>query len=268
MAEYFSTLSSTQKSNIAYIIKRMNNKGITNPFSQAGILSIASKESGFVPKNETSYKNTDNDRIRKIFGKLGNYSDADLNTLKANDVLFFNAVYGGMYGNTSNEGYKYRGRGFNQLTFKGNYDAIGKKIGVDLVNHPDKANELKTSTDILLQYFIDKFSEAPSNKLSAYNSTDINGFKNMEDSVGAFYHANAGWNKSVSSVKNDGTGGFTKAKDRANGFYDLIKTGSKLNLFFFKENMEYNDRQNSNDRSSNFSSWINNLFSINKFKKK
>lgn len=234
MADYFSTLSSAQKSNIAYIVKRMNDKGITNPLSQAGILSIVSKESGFVPKNETSYKNTDNNRIRSIFGKLRNYSDADLNILKNNDELFFNAIYGGMYGNASNEGYKYRGRGFNQLTFKGNYEAVGKKIGVDLVNNPDKVNQLQTATDVLLQYFIDKFNSAPPDKLNAYNTNDINGFKNIEDSIGAFYHANAGWGKSVSSVKNDGTGGFIKAKDRANGFYDMINTGNKLNLFFLK----------------------------------
>lgn len=49
-----------------------------------------------------------------------------------------NALYGGTLGNTdAGDGYKYRGRGFIQLTFKGNYAASGKGLGVDLVSNPD-----------------------------------------------------------------------------------------------------------------------------------
>jgi len=37
----------------------------------------------------------------------------------------------------SGEGFKYRGRGFIQLTGKSNYTAFGKAIGVDTVANPD-----------------------------------------------------------------------------------------------------------------------------------
>jgi len=235
MAEYFGTLTATQKANINFIITRMKQKGITNPFIQAGILSVVSKESGFIPKRELSYKTTSNDRIRAIFGKLKNYSDADLNALKANDENFFNAIYGGMFGNAANEGYKYRGAGFNQLTFKGNFKAIGDKIGVDLVKYPEKLNELPTATDALLQYFIDRFTAAPADKLNAYGAKNINDFKNIKDSTAAAYHANAGWGKSVDSVKSDGTGGFAKAQDRASGFLEMAKAGGNLQLFFLRK---------------------------------
>ena len=37
-----------------------------------------------------------------------------------------------------NDGYLYSGKGFNQLTFKGNYKKIGDLIGIDLISNPNK----------------------------------------------------------------------------------------------------------------------------------
>jgi hypothetical protein len=45
-------------------------------------------------------------------------------------------------GNTAQgDGYKYRGRGYVQVTWKNAYRAVGDKIGVDLVNNPDRMQE-------------------------------------------------------------------------------------------------------------------------------
>jgi putative chitinase len=49
-------------------------------------------------------------------------------------------VYGGRMGNgneASGEGYKFRGRGYIQLTGKENYTAFGKSIGEDILSNPD-----------------------------------------------------------------------------------------------------------------------------------
>jgi predicted chitinase len=52
-------------------------------------------------------------------------------------VAIADAAYGGILGNARNEGYKYRGRGFVQLTGKENYQKIGERLKLDLVNNPD-----------------------------------------------------------------------------------------------------------------------------------
>lgn len=48
-------------------------------------------------------------------------------------------VYGGRYGNRpgTDDGWKYRGRGPKQITFRANYEECGNVIGIDLVSHPE-----------------------------------------------------------------------------------------------------------------------------------
>lgn len=58
--------------------------------------------------------------------------------VKSGQIAIADAVYGGREGNNTNgDGYKYRGGGPFGLTFKNNYDQVGKAIGYDLLNHPE-----------------------------------------------------------------------------------------------------------------------------------
>mgnify|MGYP004701244917 CR=1 FL=1 len=225
MATYFDNLTAEQKSNIKFIVQRMNEKGITNPITQSAILAVVSKESAFVPRSEASYRNTENIRIRKIFGsRVEQFNEDELTALKSNDEAFFNAVYGlAKFGQTANEGYKYRGRGLNQITFKSAYKKAGDQIGIDLVNNPDRLNELPVATDCLINFFMNSFKSAPSDKLAAYNATDINSFKSTKDSVGAVYNANSGWGTPKSAIDSDPTGGKAKAESRVQGFMEMIE---------------------------------------------
>lgn len=50
------------------------------------------------------------------------------------------------YGNTASI---FFGRGFVQLTWYENYDKAGKKLGIDLINSPEKALELSVSAQIM-----------------------------------------------------------------------------------------------------------------------
>ena len=59
-------------------------------------------------------------------------------THAANQEMIGNLAYGGRGGNTqSGDGWKFRGRGFIQLTFRPAYVAIGRRIGADLIGNPD-----------------------------------------------------------------------------------------------------------------------------------
>lgn len=78
------------------------------------------------------------DGLKKIFGK---YFPGDLASQYAkNPEKIGSRVYGGRMGNgdeSTKEGYKFRGRGYIQLTGKNNYATFGGIVGEDLVSNPD-----------------------------------------------------------------------------------------------------------------------------------
>ena len=218
---YIETLDKVQKENIGQIICAMEEKGIVNIYTRAAILSVISKESSFKPKNEISYRNTPNDRIRLIFGaKIRMFNEDELSNLKLNEEQFFNAIYGNRYGNGPEDGFLYRGRGFNQLTFKGNYRKIANDIGIDIVKNPDLVNNIDIASKVVVQYFINNFKSMPAGFQKVYNVKYINGFESLKDAVNCMYHANAGWGKSVNTINADVTGGLKKAILRSTDIYN------------------------------------------------
>lgn len=149
-------LASNEANARALIIKSLIKFGISNRFLRVGILSVVSTEGGFRPRNEYSYRNTPNPRLRALFGARLPASEAALDALKRDDVAFYEAIYGGKNGNTQyGDGYKYRGRGFNGITYKSLYERYSKLTGVDLVEDPDKLNEPAVAADCLAAYFVD-----------------------------------------------------------------------------------------------------------------
>lgn len=220
---YIEALNNQQKENIQHILNACDIKGITNKFTKAAILSVVSKESNFIPKNEIGYSNTPNDRIRLIFGsRVKSLSDDELTNLKQHPEQFFDTIYGGRYGNTNDEGYKYRGRGFNQLTFKDNYKKIASDIGIDIVSNPELMNNIEVSSLALVQYFYNAFKSIPKGYLNLYKTDGINGFEYLYDAVNCIYHANAGWGKSPMIIQQDKTGGLIKAKERSSDLLNYI----------------------------------------------
>lgn len=204
------------------VIKALQDSGITNQFSLAAALSIIDKESNFKPQTEISYKNTSNANIRNIplFKKqLANVSNADLTILKKDEVKFFNKVYNGIAGNSPTEGFAYRGRGFNQLTGKGNYQKYGEILKLNLVNNPDLVNDPQIAAKVAAAYFIRNFQNNASIVKSRYNANNINDFKDTTTAVNAFYNANAGFGKDTSKIT---TTGKTKALKKVSSFMDII----------------------------------------------
>ncbi len=115
-----------------------------SPTAQANILHQLYYESGGKPKPENL--NYRPEVIVQKFGKRQFFAGmTDEQKLLAAQQLkkqgkeaIANAIYGGINGNyKEGDGFRYRGRGFIQLTGRANYRDIGKTIGVDLENNPD-----------------------------------------------------------------------------------------------------------------------------------
>jgi predicted chitinase len=211
------------------MIDELKKSPITNILSQAALLAIESKECEFKLREEQGYANTPNEHIRKVFGHhFDNMSEDDLTALKHNNESFFNSIYGGLYGNGPSEGWKFRGRGPNQTTFKGNYQVVQDRINkflpegekIDLIAHPDLLNDPRIGSKGTIAYFLFKFDTITSGAVADIHAHGINDFKTIDDALLGFYRANAGWGKQVFP---DVTGGYAKAKARVNEFLEILK---------------------------------------------
>ena len=218
-------ISKNTDSNIKKIIKVAKESGVTNEYAIAAMLAICKKESGFIPQSEASWSGTAASRIKSVFSKFRNYTEDEINNIKKNNKAFFDIVYGGMYGNSSNEGHKYRGRGLNQITFRGNYKKYKQLSGYDIINDPDLLNTIDVAAKCLVEYFKTNFKSAPSSIKSKYNFSSINSFDNLDDAIGAFYHANAGFGTSYSKIVADVTGGRAKAFRYVGPLYNTYLKG-------------------------------------------
>ena len=117
------------------------------------ILAVIGKESNFKPQSENL--NYSAKRITEVFKSVpANVAD----TLKNNPIKLGNYVYSNKYGNYSpGDGYLYRGRGFNQITFRDQYKKIGNQLNIDLLNNPDLLNNVKIAAGAAAIYFKNSF---------------------------------------------------------------------------------------------------------------
>ena len=77
-------------------------------------------------------------RLIEIFGKY--FPGIKGKSYAGKPAKIANRVYANRYGNgpeASGDGWKYRGRGCLQLTFKENYSSLSKDFGVDFVKTPE-----------------------------------------------------------------------------------------------------------------------------------
>ena len=122
---------------IAQIPETAEKFGIDTPLKLAHFLAQCGHESGgFKVVNENL--NYSAQGLKNIFPKYfpGNLSES----YARNPQKIASKVYGGRMGNgpeSTGEGFKFRGRGYIQLTGKDNYTAFGRAINEDLVSNPD-----------------------------------------------------------------------------------------------------------------------------------
>jgi putative chitinase len=112
--------------------------GINGPLRLSHFLSQCAHESGnfkFVKEN----LNYSADGLRKIFPKYFPTIEA-ANKYARQPEKIANKVYGSRMGNgdeASGDGFKFRGRGYIQLTGKDNYAAFDKFVDDDIMANPD-----------------------------------------------------------------------------------------------------------------------------------
>ena len=149
--------------NLSMIEESLKKQGITDPNYIAAVKANVMKETGGKTVSENlNYSKTSNERIKSIFGKRASkFSDEELNKIKSDPQKMAEMMYGKdtdigkSMGNTEEgDGFKYRGRGFIQLTGKKNYAAASKAIFGDdrLVKDPDMANNPETAAAISAWY--------------------------------------------------------------------------------------------------------------------
>ena len=122
---------------IAQIPDTASKFNITNPLRLAHFLAQCGHESG---KFKAVSENL-NYSAKGLLGTFGKYFDsASAAKYEKKPEMIASRVYGNRMGNgdeTSKEGYKFRGRGYIQLTGKSNYTKFTQFIGEDCVSNPD-----------------------------------------------------------------------------------------------------------------------------------
>jgi putative chitinase len=122
---------------IAQIPDTCTKFNITTPLRLAHFLAQCAHESGnFKEINENL--NYSADGLKKIFPKYFPGTLAESYAKQPEKIA--SRVYGGRMGNgdeTTKEGFKFRGRGFIQLTGKENYKKLGDFLKEDLTTNPD-----------------------------------------------------------------------------------------------------------------------------------
>jgi predicted chitinase len=142
---------------IKLISDKLKEKGVTDPKVVAAIIAICSKESGFVLEGEETHRGTLS-QLRDWFPPLRGMTDQEIEKLRMNQRNFYNKVYGPSssvgksIGNIyKNDGYDYRGRGWNGITGRSLYRIVGFE------RNPDDLNNPKHATTALINYY-DKVS--------------------------------------------------------------------------------------------------------------
>lgn len=107
------------------------------------LAQIATESAGFRMLTESFAYNDPIYLLHKFRTHINSLQDAK-NLIARGGEAIANRVYANRYGNgdeTSGDGWRYRGHGLMQLTFKDNYKTTGNFIHMDLVNHPELLEE-------------------------------------------------------------------------------------------------------------------------------
>lgn len=144
----------------------LTENGIDTPLRIAHFMAQLDHESGLVPKRESLYFKTV-DSLRKTFkSPFKGKTDSFVRSFLHNSENCANYVYANRGGNgdkASGDGFKYRGGGLLQNTFKDGYKLLTKKTGIDFVSNPDlilvEANAMKCAVLFWTENKLNKYAD-------------------------------------------------------------------------------------------------------------
>ncbi len=117
------------------IILTLNKYNINTPQRIAAFLGNAAHETGGFKTFEENLNYSEKGLLSTFSKRI---TPEEAKTLARKPELIANKVYAKRNGNTEEgDGWKYRGRGIFQVTFKDNYKKIGSKLSIDLVSNPE-----------------------------------------------------------------------------------------------------------------------------------
>lgn len=164
-----------------------NSYHVNTPLRIAHFMAQVDHESGLKPVSENL--NYSKEGLLNTFGKYFNSDNANFYARKPE--LIANKVYCNRMGNgnyESGDGWKYRGRGFIQITGKDNYTMLSKDTRIDYLNNPDL---LLTEADSLISalWYWNKHNInalADKNNIKAITRTINGGFNGLQDRTDLF----------------------------------------------------------------------------------
>lgn len=170
--------------------------GITTPLRKANFFGQLSVESDLKPIAENM--NYSAKRLTEIFPKY--FPTTTIANQYANHPALIGArVYGGRMGNgieSTGDGYKYRGRGFLQITGADNYKQLTKDTGIDFTDNPDKLLEEDNALIAALWF---------------WNKAGLNKYADLDDVV------------TISKKINGGTIGLSERKTKVAYYKQIFK---------------------------------------------
>lgn len=143
-----------------YLLQRAYDAGITDPRELSVFMGQMEVESGRFRRLEEGFGYS-SERLLEVFpGRNGMRTREQAHEISSRGPEgIANSVYGGQWGERNlgsteeGDGWRFRGRGFVQLTGRANYANAQAEFGVDIVNNPDIIAERDFAADASIHYW-------------------------------------------------------------------------------------------------------------------
>lgn len=170
---------------------------VNTPLRVAHFMGQLEHESNLIPKRESLYFKTIEGLKNTFYTPFKDKTDSFVKSFLRNSEATANYVYANRGGNgdrNSGDGFKFRGGGLLQNTFRNGYAWLTKQTGIDFLNNPDLILEEKNAVICALEFWkankLNKYADlddldAVSDQINIGRQTekvgDANGYKDRQD---------------------------------------------------------------------------------------